>query len=78
MTNTESLAAQVIANMSPEMKASFIAASTEDQTGLATGLAIESLKNNLNMQLKFQTNRSFRSLVENATFQILQAWAIHQ
>jgi hypothetical protein len=63
----------VIANMSEEMKACFIAASTEDQTGLAAQLAIESLQKNLKMQVMFQTNPAFKAFVESSVLQILAA-----
>jgi hypothetical protein len=71
--NTKQLAAQVIANMSEEMKACFIAASTGDQAGLATQLAIESLQTNLKMQVMFQTNPAFKDFVESSVLQILTA-----
>jgi hypothetical protein len=73
MSNTEQLAAQVIANMSEEMKACFIAASAEDQTGLATQLAIESLQKNLKMQVMIQTNPEFKAFMESSVMQILAA-----
>jgi hypothetical protein len=73
MTATEQLAAQVIANMSDEMKDCFIAASAEDQTALAAQLGIESLQKNLKMQVMFQTNPEFKSLLESSVLQILAA-----
>jgi hypothetical protein len=73
MSNTEQLAAQVIANMSEEMKACFLSASTEDQAGLATQLGIEALQKNLNMQVMFQTNPAFRSMIEQAVIEMAAA-----
>jgi hypothetical protein len=73
MSNTEHLAAQVIANMSEEMKSCFIAAGVEDQTGIATQLGIESLQKNLKMQVMFQTNPEFKTFVERSVLQILAA-----
>jgi hypothetical protein len=73
MSNTNQLAAQVIANMSEEMKQCFLTASTEDQVALATQMALDALRKNEKMAVMFRANPEFRAFVERGTLAILAA-----
>jgi len=73
MSNTNQLAAQVLANMSEEMKACFLGASEEDQIALAAEMALEALRKNEKMSIMFKTCPEFRSFVERSALQILTA-----
>ena len=67
----QSLLAQVIANMSPEIKELYIELPEKDQVGLATELAIDCLRANQKMQVLFRTNPEFKANLESMVLEMI-------
>jgi hypothetical protein len=67
----QSLLAQVIANMSPEIKGLYLELPEKDQVGLATELAIDCLRANQKMQVLFRTNPEFKANLESMVLEMI-------
>jgi nitrate/nitrite-specific signal transduction histidine kinase len=67
----QSLLAQVIANMSPEIKELYLDLPEKDQVGLATELAIDCLRANQKIQVLFQTSPEFKASLESMVLEMI-------
>jgi hypothetical protein len=67
----QSLLAQVIANMSPEIKELYLELPEKDQVGLATELAIDCLRANQKMQVLFRTSPEFKANLESMVLEMI-------
>jgi hypothetical protein len=67
----QSLLAQVIANMSPEIKELYLELPEKDQEALAVELAIDCLRANQKMQVLFRTNPEFKANLESMVLEMI-------